>query len=215
MATSFIVVLLFIALVGYTRLAEAVSENPTASQIRFLLDEDAALRQKLHTRIQGLRQSVSTLNASIVPCSCPLPTTPAPRTQVSYTGTLKSTMSSLNAASVFNFTGDLINVGAPYTPHDAHFVAPVSGIYGFSLAAYMSPRYYVYIDLLKENAPILHVKTGHYYSGSTNRQVNLGTNFVLTNMTKGDHVWAKYSGGSAYLFGEGVSTFSGFLLYEL
>ncbi|WAR25977.1 MMRN2-like protein [Mya arenaria] len=211
MATSFTVAILFIALVGYTRLAEAVSENPTASQIRFLLDEDAALRQKLQTRIQGLQQSVSTLNASIVPCSCPLPTTPVPRAQVAYTGTLKSTMSSLNAASVFNFTGDLINVGAPFTPHDAHFVAPVSGIYGFSLATYMTPGRYVLMDLVRENTPILHVKNGHY----SGRQVIMGTNFVLANLTKGEHVWPKYTGGSAYLFGEGVSTFSGFLLYEL
>lgn len=149
-----------------------------------------------------------------VPCSCGPVVTPPPRTQVSYTGNLPSTQSSLNAAYSFNFTYDIANIGSPYSPSNGHFIAPVSGIYGLSLAAYMDPRYYVYLDLVLETTPIMHVKTGHYYSGSTNRLYNMGTNFVLANLTAGDHVWPRYAGGSGYLFGEGVSTFSGFLLYQ-
>ena len=48
------------------------------------------------------------------------------------------------------------------------------------------------------------------------RQVNMGTNFVLLNVTAGETVWPEYLGDSdsARIYGDGVTTFTGFLLHE-
>lgn len=148
---------------------------------------------------------------STVPCSCSTPPPRPPVFQVAYTGTLPATLSSLTTSSVFNFTSDLINVGAPFTFNDGHFQAPVSGIYGLSLTAYMSSPYWVSMQLKRNSSPVLTVKTGHY----TSRQLSMGTNFVLVNMTQGDEVWPAYETGSGYLWAEGISTVSAFLLYQL
>ena len=49
------------------------------------------------------------------------------------------------------------------------------------------------------------------------RQVNMGTNFVMLNVTAGETVWPEYLGDSdsARIWGDRVTTFSGFLLHEL
>ncbi|KAH3881288.1 complement C1q tumor necrosis factor-related protein 3-like [Dreissena polymorpha] len=194
--------------VGHTSAAD------TAAQIRFLLDEETTLRQTLQTRVQGLRQRAGALNASIVPCSCASPPPPKHARQLSYTGTIGDTMTSLTSATQFNFSQDLVNVGGAFSLRDGHFRAPVSGIYGLSFAAHKVPGGWVGMTLVRENSPILNTKTGHYAYSTINRQVSMGTNFVLVNMTQGQEAWPKYSDGSASLDGQGVSTFSGFLLYE-
>jgi hypothetical protein len=151
-----------------------------------------------------------------VPCTC---TTSAPTSssskQVAYTGTTgTSTISSLNANHVFNFTYDLVNVGNAFNPVDGHFVAPVDGLYGFSLAVYMAVRYSIKMEVVANGKPILKVQTAHYYSSSYNRQENMATNFAIVNITKGTEVWPRYISGSGTLYGQGVPTFSGFLLHE-
>lgn len=91
-------------------------------------------------------------------------------------------------------------------------MAPISGIYGFSLAAYMaSVGYWVVLELVVDFKPVMYVKTGHY----TKRQVNMATNFVLLNLTQGAEVWPRYVTGSRYLYGDGITTFSGSLLTEV
>lgn len=146
-------------------------------------------------------------------CSTPPPSTN--QTQVAYTGTTgTSTISSVTANTVFNFTHDLINVGGAFSTTDGHFVAPVDGLYGFSLSVYMAVRYYIRMELVANGRPILKVQTGHYYRSSYNRQENQATNFVVANLTKGTDVWPRYITGSGYLHGNGVPTFSAFLLHE-
>lgn len=73
---------------------------------------------------------------------------------------------------------------------------------------------YIYMDVVQDAQSIMHVKHGHYYSSRYNRQINMGTNFVLVNITKGTEVWPRYVGGSGQLSGDGVPTFSGALLNE-
>lgn len=137
-------------------------------------------------------------------------------TQVAYTGTTgTSTLSSLNANSVFNFTHDLVNIGNVFNPVDGHFVAPVDGLYGFSLAVYMAVRYSIKMELVENGKPFLYVQTAHYYSSRDNRQENMATNFAIVNITKGTEVWPRYISGSGTLYGNGIPTFSGYLLHEL
>lgn len=144
-------------------------------------------------------------------CSCPPATTPSPKRQVAYTGTQSSTISGLSTTYVFNFTDDLVNEGDPYSFKYARFAAPVSGIYGFSLTSYLGTTgYIVYLELVFDGLPIAYLKTGHY----TSRQYAMATNFVLVNMTQGMEVWPRYQSGSGYLYGDGVTTFSGYLLKE-
>ena len=129
-------------------------------------------------------------------------------------GTIPATMTSLTANTVFNFTNDLVNVGHGMDINTGHFVVPVSGLYGFSLTSYMPSRYWVAMRLVKNGNQILGVKTGHYYSSSsTDRQVNMATNYVIGNYTAGEEIWPQYVTGSARLYAEGVSTFSGILLH--
>lgn len=93
----------------------------------------------------------------------------------------------------------------------AHFVAPVTGIYGFSLTAFLgSTGYVIVLELVHDGQSIGLLKTGHYSS----RQYAMATNFLLVNMTQGSEVWPRYQSGSAYLWGDGVTTFSGYLLHE-
>ena len=48
------------------------------------------------------------------------------------------------------------------------------------------------------------------------RMRNMGTNFVLLNVTAGESVWPQYLGDSdsRRIYADGVTTFSGFLLHE-
>lgn len=191
--------------------------SPTvASQIRFLLDEEKALRQKLETRVQKLRQQAASLNNSIVQCSCTtLPPVSSSGVQVAYTGTTgTATLSSLQPTSVFNFTYDLVNVGQAFNPADGHFIAPVDGLYGFSLTVYMAVRYSIRMELVADGKPILNIQTAHFYSSRENRQENMATNFAIVNITKGTEIWPRYVSGNGYLYGSGVPTFSGYLLHE-
>ena len=125
-------------------------------------------------------------------------------------------MTSLTGNTVFNFTNDLVNVGNAFDISKAHFVVPISGLYGFSLTLYMTPgRYWTAMRLVKNGNQILGAKTGHYYYSSTNRQRNMATNYVIGNFSAGEEIWPQYATGTGTrLDGAGVTTFSGVLLHE-
>ena len=124
-------------------------------------------------------------------------------------------MSSLTGSSVFNFSSNLVNVGLGFRPTTGHFVAPASGLYGFSLAIYMAPGYWAGVRLVDNGNVILSVRTGHYRgSSSTDRRINMAANYVIRNITVGDEVWPQYVTGSGRLWAEGVTTFSAVLLHS-
>jgi len=105
-----------------------------------------------------------------------------------------------------------VNEGVPYNTQYARFIAPVNGLYGFSLTAYIgSTGRIITLEIVQDGNAIAYVKTGHY----TNRQYAIATNYVLVNMTRGTEVYPRYQTGSGYLYGDGVTTFSGVLLQEL
>lgn len=195
-----------------------LSDGTLLVQIRSLLDEEQTLRQRLETRVRALKAEAATLKASIVPCVCPpLPETPQPPSSVpvAYTGTLPAYMASLTTATVINFSNDLVNVGNAFNTSTTRFVAPVSGLYEMSLTMYMAAGYWTGLELVVNGKALTKVKTGHYSSGSTDRQVNMATNSVIANLTAGDAVWPRFTEGTARLWADGVSTFSGVLLHEL
>lgn len=79
----------------------------------------------------------------------------------------------------------------------------------------MAVRYTIQMELVADGKPILKVQTGHYYSSSYNREENMATNFAIVNITKGTDVWPRYISGSGMLYGNGVPTFSGYLIHQL
>lgn len=158
----------------------------------------------------------STLIYIPAPCDCSAGTQAKNSTpQISFTGTQQQSLSSLGPSSFFEFTNDLVNIGQPYNTRYSRFIAPVSGLYGFSLATYLSPSYWVAMELVADYKSILRVKHGHNSDSRYNRQVNMGTNFVIVNMTQGSEVWPRYVTGSGRLQGEGITTFSGYLIQEM
>lgn len=82
---------------------------------------------------------------------------------------MNSYISGLTVSTKFPFTNDVSNVGNAYNVSTSEFTAPVSGIYGFSLTVYMSPRYWVGMQLVRNGHSVLKVRTGHYYYSSVDR----------------------------------------------
>lgn len=221
MSALFGIVLLCLTTIVVAQAAGSGTDGTLLNHVRFLLDEEQTLRQRLETRVRALKSEAAALKASIVPCSCPvLPATPQPSSSipVAYTGTLPAYVSSLTTATVLKFTNDLVNVGQAYNTSTAHFVAPVSGLYEMSLSMFMNPGrsdYWTGLRLVVNGKSLLNIKTGHYYYSSTNRQINMATNSAIANLTAGDEVWPQYVNGGARLWADGVTTFSGVLLHEL
>ena len=151
------------------------------------------------------------------PCNCATaPSTPQQsRPQVAFTGTLSSSLSSLTTSTLLNFNGDIVNEGQPYDFRYDRFIAPVSGLYAFSLATYLDPDNDVYMELMQDASSIMYVKHGHIKDRTYDRLLNMGTNAIVVNITKGTEIWPRYAGGSAKLQGDGIPTFSGVLLQEL
>ena len=146
-----------------------------------------------------------------VSCDCTIPTN-FQNNSVAFTATYPgSVMSSLTTSTAFVFTGDVSNVGHGYNVSNGRFTAPVSGLYGFSLTIMLPPGYYVRMELVKNGHTFTKVWTGHR---SYDR--NMAINFIAANLTAGDQVWVKYSGqtDSRKLYGEGVTTFTGYLIHE-
>ena len=118
-------------------------------------------------------------------------------------------MTSLTGSTGFNFTGDLVNIGQAFDVKSGHFVAPVSGLYGFSLTLFMNPGYWTAVTLLRNGNQVLRVKTGHA------RQYNMGTNYIIGSFSVGEEILLQYNTGSgSRLCGSGVTTFTGVLLHE-
>jgi len=206
-----------LTVVGVAVMCPGVAEGAQGTvgeQLRLLLREETILRENLGDRIQSLRAEASSIGDTIVPCSCnQTGTRPVRIPQVSYTGTLPSAMTSLTTSTSFNFTDDLTNIGQPFNITSGHFVVPVSGIYGFSLTMYMDAvNYWTVLELVKNDQPFMYVRTGHY----TSKMVNMATNFGLVNATVGDEVWVKFvTSSGTRVYADGVSTFTGVLLFQL
>jgi len=105
-----------------------------------------------------------------------------------------------------------VNVGNGYKSYDGIFVAPVSGVYVFSVTLVSVEFYYMSAALLVngvEKATIVSDKADYLQASST----------IVAQVQIGEHVFVRVSGESNCKLSSnsihGTSSFSGWLLFEL
>jgi hypothetical protein len=101
-----------------------------------------------------------------------------------------------------------LNIGNAYNVHHGNFVAPINGIYLFSLHACSHDGHYIVLDLLSNGSKVGHLLAGDY---DTN---NCNSNTFIMDLKQGDDVYVS-TGGGDYLRTyepDGYPHFSGVLL---
>ncbi|CAG5929582.1 unnamed protein product [Menidia menidia] len=103
------------------------------------------------------------------------------------------------------------NLGSAYNPSTGIFTAPVQGIYHFSFFYHAGGSHYAHLVLIQNDG-----KVAEAYDHKTNADTaDNGGNAVFLHLEQGDNVFVRL-GANTHIWGnDHISTFSGFLLYEV
>ncbi|KAK3609819.1 hypothetical protein CHS0354_029858 [Potamilus streckersoni] len=188
--------------------------DTTLAQLRYLIEENKSMRQNLLSRVERINEDARRISASIVPCTC---ITWANRSlssnqSVAFTAWMNTSSYTFSASvRAAPFPIVITNIGFGYNAANSSFTAPVSGLYEFSLAIYMELKHYVGLQVVHNGKPILRTRTGNYYT------FHMASNSAIVKATVGDRFWVEHSGesDSSVVYGQEVTTFSGYLIKEL
>lgn len=134
-------------------------------------------------------------------------TLPAP---VAFFATLTTEIGPLGAHQTIPYDRVVINLQHGYDTRHSHFIAPVKGIYGFSVSLMAILPSYCNIELVKNGDVLLPIHSGSHSDHET------GSASVVVSLNAGDMVWVRYSSGDVNkLYGDNYNQFSGFLIQNL
>ncbi|KAK3600629.1 hypothetical protein CHS0354_031543 [Potamilus streckersoni] len=187
--------------------------DTTLAQLRYLIEENKSMRQNMLSRVERINEDARRISASIVPCPCQTNyNEPAGFNQsVAFTAWMNASSYSFSASvRAAQFPIVITNIGFGYNAANSSFTAPVSGLYEFSLAIYMELKHYVGLQVVHNGKPILRTRTGNYYT------FHMASNSAIVNATVGDRFWVEHSveSDSSAVYGQEVTTFSGYLIKE-
>ncbi|KAL3852114.1 hypothetical protein ACJMK2_015797 [Sinanodonta woodiana] len=188
--------------------------DTTLAQLRYLIEENKSMRQNLLSRVERINEDARRISVSIVPCTCNTwANKPASfNRSVAFTAWMNASSYAFSSSvRRAQFPVVITNVGFGYNAANSTFTAPVSGLYEFSLAIYMELKKYVGLQVVQNGKPILRTRTGNYYT------FHMASNSAIVNATVGDRFWVEHSGesDSSVVYGQEVTTFSGYLIKEL
>lgn len=109
----------------------------------------------------------------------------------------------------------LLNLGSGYHNQHGIFIAPVGGLYVFSVSILNQPlqSHEIIEAVLLKNG----VKLAISLANGTPKTVDQGSITATTQLQDGDEVWVEvyYPGTDAFVYGNKFSSFTGFLLYSM
>ena len=104
------------------------------------------------------------------------------------------------------FDNAVTNVGQAYNPHHGTFIAPVAGVYLFTVT--LSHPYGAANGHIMKNGQILAKLSFVYYDGQSSQT-------VIVELEKGDDIYVENDKTDGRgIMGDRHSTFAGFLIYE-
>ena len=135
-------------------------------------------------------------------------------TAVAFLARLDAPVRNLQQGSVVKFNVVLSNIGDGYNADTGYFIAPVSGIYMFSVSAMSDVKAIGWIELfIVKNADLV---TGAYgYPGVIGHDQGATTAFI--EVAANDKIWVKVNQPTtnASVGGWKFSSFSGCLIHQL
>ena len=120
-----------------------------------------------------------------------------------------TTHTTLGPKQTIEFDHIITNIGNGYNGVSGIFTVPITGIYQFSttMFQYMSSQHEIHTQLMKNN-----IAVGQNF-GNSNRAS--ATQTVIVAAQKSDIVYVRHHeiiGSTQVIFGQGYSSFSGFLI---
>ncbi|KAK5931593.1 hypothetical protein CesoFtcFv8_000125 [Champsocephalus esox] len=105
----------------------------------------------------------------------------------------------------------ITNIGAAYSPNTGVFVAPVAGVYYFTIFYHAGGKYEALLRLYKNNDVVVLT----YDHRCTSDSADNGGNAVFLQLVQGDQVYVRL-GVNTHVWGSDYpTTFSGFLVTEM
>ncbi|XP_052765921.1 multimerin-2-like [Mya arenaria] len=101
------------------------------------------------------------------------------------------------------------NIGGAYNPHFGTFLAPVNGVYVFTVTLLSSPNQVAHYYLYQNNTPVVHLTL---YHPSSETYTSMSQTAVLS-LNKGDDVSVRNLDAGTRTLGDNYSSFSGFILW--
>ncbi|XP_052790990.1 uncharacterized protein LOC128224926 [Mya arenaria] len=125
-----------------------------------------------------------------------------------------ATMGSHNVHSGQNqpliFERVVTDIGNAYNPHIGTFIAPVDGVYSFSVTLLSASGFISHYYIYKNNTAICHLTL---YHPSSETYTSMSQTAVL-QLKKGEDVSIRNLDADKTTYGDNYSTFSGFILWE-
>ncbi|XP_028261654.1 cerebellin-2-like isoform X2 [Parambassis ranga] len=135
------------------------------------------------------------------------------RNKLSTKVVFSATTSPVGAIGPYNIDTTLVyrrvitNEGNAYNQHTGIFTAPVAGTYYFTFFYHAGGQHWVKLDLMK-NSQIMVDSSDHQ---TVNDGADNGGNAAFLRLQRGDQVFVRMR-ANTHVWGEGATTFSGFLL---
>ncbi|XP_034053534.1 complement C1q-like protein 3 [Gymnodraco acuticeps] len=116
-----------------------------------------------------------------------------------------------NTNTTFIYRTAITNIGDAYSPSTGVFVAPVAGVYYFTIFFHAGGKYATLLWLYKNNELV--VMTQEH--PSTFDTADNGGNAVFLQLVQGDQVYVQLGANTHVWGGDYHTTFSGFLVTEM
>ncbi|XP_061190789.1 complement C1q subcomponent subunit A-like [Saccostrea echinata] len=177
-----------------------------------LLNDPSAIEQRLahmESLVQGLSQDVNTLRTENADLKSKIT---AARTPVYFSAYKKSHLTFTSASQVdIVYDGVRSNFHNCYNPSTGHFTAPGKGFYVFSWES-LTPAGKIFDTELLVNGA--RYQMNNCNNLATTASFSSCTGVVPVQLEAGDIVNIRSTSGT-YLYGDGWSTFSGWLVFEM
>ncbi|XP_028261655.1 complement C1q-like protein 2 isoform X3 [Parambassis ranga] len=200
--------------ISVTMETEGISERQTYSpDMCELLKEFGAMREKLGAMETRLKNSENRLKDSETRLKDSENQILTLKNKFSTKVVFSATTSPVGAIGPYNIDTTLVyrrvitNEGNAYNQHTGIFTAPVAGTYYFTFFYHAGGQHWVKLDLMK-NSQIMVDSSDHQ---TVNDGADNGGNAAFLRLQRGDQVFVRMR-ANTHVWGEGATTFSGFLL---
>lgn len=207
----------FILLLCFTCTLSMLGGNlPTISDLMAVIQQinttvDAVYKknQELQTKVDHLSAENVVLKNQVSSNSFRLNASTKAPTSIAFMANVLHEIRSMGDHQAIEFDKVITNIGNGYDSRHGHFVAPLKGLYHFSVNMFGWTGQGNSYELVKNGNLVCRA-----YSARTTTDKSQGTCSAVITMEVNDMVWVRFAWGDRHLYGADYSSFSGFLLAQ-